>query len=452
MRISDLPLIMTSLLIQFMAVEATSAQGPRQITLAEAKQIAWERNPAVRRARTEQTTAELRRRQALNNVLMPQFGSFLNFSLNRFRRYVAEDFAGELEDTAYYAEAISSRASQSLAVDMRLFSYSSWVEWGSARTSVRQSELALNVERLRIGAEVERRFYRVLLAVDMVRLEERLTNTARERLKAEEARLAAGMSLPTDRLGAEIELLDQETRLEQARGEALKARLQLVDALGLTEDTALQPVGALPSAFDPSGLTPDSIIAQAIATAPLMQQAEFAVESSRAQQRRARAFRWPSVSGSASYSRNRSTNGSSAFWDVNPQNRGYALGLQVSVPIPVLRFNEGLSIRAADIGHENVQADYRNTRASLQRLVRAGLIDLNNGWRALASAQRRAQLSTERARLAGEQHKHGTITFVDLQQVNDRDAQAHRALLDARFGFTNALLVLEELLGRPLRR
>ena len=84
--------------------------------------------------------------------------------------------------------------------------------------------------------------------------------------------------------------------------------------------------------------------------------------------------------------------------------------------------------------------------------MRAGLIDLNNGWRALQSAERRAQLSTERARLAGEQHKHGTITFVELQQVNDRDAQAHRALLDARVGFMNALLTLDELLGGPLRR
>jgi outer membrane protein TolC len=443
---------MAGLLFQLVAFDAANAQAPRPLTVDEAKQIAWTRNPAMRRALTEQTTAELRRRQAQNEVYLPQVGSSLNFSIGRFKRYTAQDFAGEPLDDPYYAEAVSSSTSQSVGLSMQLFSYSGWLELGSAKTGVRQSEQALKVEMLRTGAEVERRFYRVLLADDMVRLEERFTKTARERLAAEKARLAAGVSLPADLLGAEIEVLDQDTRLEQAQGEALKARLLLLDVLGMTEDVDLQPVGVVPSAFDPSTIDDDSIAAHALSNAPRMQQADMEVENSRLSQRRARAFRWPTVRGSASYSRNRSGQGSDAFWDVNPQNRGYDLGLQVSVPVPILRFNEGLSIRAADIAHDRVLADYDNTRATLQREVRAALIDLNNGWQALESAKRRADLSTERARLAGEQHKHGTITFVELQQINDRDAQSQRALLDARVGFTNALLALEELLGGPVRR
>ena len=449
MRIPDRRLILTLLLLPF-AVQPTSAQ--RQISLDEAKQIAWDRNPAVRRALTAQTTAEIRQRQAQYSAFVPQFGSGLNFSIGRFRRYTAEDFAGEPLDNPYYAEAVSSSTSQSLGLSMQLFSYNSWLELRGAKTGVRQSEQTVDVEKHRTGAEVERRFYRVLLADDAVRLEERFTNTARERLKSEESRLAAGVSLPTDRLGAEIELLDHETRLEQVRGDALKARLQLLDVLGLTDDVALTPVGTVPTAFDPSGITSESIVARALVAAPRMQEAEMEVENSRLQQRRARAFRWPTVRGSASYSRNRSTAGSAAFWEINPQNRGYDVGLQVSVPIPILRFNEGFGIRAADIGHERVLADYENTRATVRREVSAGLIDLNNAWRGLESARRRAELSAERTRIAGEQHKHGTLSFVELQVINDRDAQAQRALLDARLAFTNALLVLEELLGGPLRR
>jgi outer membrane protein TolC len=183
-----------------------------------------------------------------------------------------------------------------------------------------------------------------------------------------------------------------------------------------------------------------------------MRQAEMSIESSRQRQRQARAFRWPSVRGTASYSRNRSTSGSEAFWDVNPQNRGYDLGLQVSIPVPILRFNESLNIRAADLSHERTMDDYESTRASTERQVRVALIDLNNAWRSLESARRSATLSTERVRLAGEQYRLGTLTFVDLQQIIDSDAQAQRATLNARFNFTNALLALEELLGGPLRR
>jgi len=451
MRIPDRRLILAGLLL-FCVADPARAQQPRQLTLEEAKQIAWTGNPALRGARTNQEAAELERRQAWNNVYLPQVGSSLNFSIGRFRRYTAEDFDGEPLADPYSVEAVSSSTSQSISLSMQLFSYAGWLGLGSARTAERQAEQALDVEMQRIGAEVERRFYTALLADDAVRLEELFTKTARERLAAEEARLSAGVSLPSDRLGAEIELLDQENRLEQARGEALKARLQLLDVLGMRDDIELQPVGTVPAAFDPSSISRDAVVERALREGPQMRQAEMSIESSRMRQRQARAFRWPSVRGSASYSRNRSTSGSDAFWDVNPQNRGYSLGLQVSIPIPILRFNENLSIRAADLSHERTVADYESTRASIERQVQAALIDLNNAWRGLESARRSAALSAERARLAGEQHKHGTITFVELQQINDRDAQAQRAMLNARFGFTNALLALEALLGGPLSR
>jgi len=431
--------------------DGAAAQTPRALTLDEAKRIAWTSNPEVRRAETDLTLAELRRRQAWNSVFLPDFGSGLNFSIGRFRRYTAEDFAGEPLPDPYYAEAVSSSTSQSIGLSMQLFSFSSWLQLRNAQAGVRQSEQGRDVDMQRIGAEVERRFYRVLLADDGVRLEERFTETARERLAAEKGKLQAGVSLPADMLGAEIEVLDQEMRLEQSRGEALKARLQLLDVLGMTDNVALQPVGAVPEAFDPGTLRADELVARALQSSPRIRQAEMTLENSRRQRRSARAFRWPTVSGSASYSRNRSTSGSDAFWDVNPQNRGYDLGLQVSVPVPILRFNESLDIRAADLSHARAVEDDATTRASLERQVRSSLIDLANAWLALESALRRATLSTERARLAAAQHQHGTITFIELQQINDADAQSQRSLLDARVGFMNARLTLEELLGGPLR-
>lgn len=444
--------LIVTLLFLIPAAQAAGQQAPRPLTLDEAKRIAWTGNPAVRRAATDLTLAELRHRQARNNVYLPHFGSGLNFSIGRFRRYTAEDFAGEPLANPYYAQAVSSSTSQSVSVGMQIFSFSNLLGLGSAKASVWQSEQDMTVELHRAGAEVERRFYRVLLADDAVHLEERFTKTARERLEAEKGKLAAGMSLPADMLGAEIEVLDQEMRLEQSRGEALKARLQLLDVLGITEDVALQPVGAVPDAFDPATLADDAVVERALRSSPQIRQLERVLESSRLQQRSARAFRWPSVSGSASYSRNRSTEGSDAFWDVNPQNRGYSMGLQVSVPVPILRFNEDLSIRAADLSHARVVVDDAITRASLERQIRAALIDLNNAWRGLESAVRRAALSTERARLAGEQHRHGTITFIAFQQINDADAQSQRALLNARVAFMNARLALEDLLGEPIRQ
>ncbi|HEX2168056.1 MAG TPA: TolC family protein, partial [Longimicrobiales bacterium] len=340
--------LMLMVLLLVPAADAAGQQAPLTLTLDEAKRIAWTSNAGVRRAMTDVELAELRQRQARNNVFLPQFGSGLNFSIGRFRRYTAEDFAGEPLADPYYAEAVSSSTSQRVSINMQLFSLGSWLELGNAKAGVRQSEQSMSVERHRAGAEVERRFYQVLLADDAVRLEESFTSTARERLEAEKGKLAAGVSLPADVLGAEIDVLDQEMRLEQARGGALKARLQLLDALGLTEDVEVQLVGTVPEAFDPATLADEALVERALSSSPQIRQAEMSLENSRTQKRSARAFRWPSVSAFASYSRNRSTAGSEAFWELNPQNRGYDMGLQVSIPVPILRFNENLSIQAAD--------------------------------------------------------------------------------------------------------
>src|SRR5690606_16749092 len=104
----------------------------------------------------------------------------------------------------------------------------------------------------------------------------------------------------------------------------------------------------------------------ALLAGPDVRQAEMSIESSDIRRRQARAFRWPTVRGTASFSRNRSVEGSEAFWDVNPRNRGYNVGLSVSVPVPVLRFNEDLNIRSTDISHERAVADLASTRASVE--------------------------------------------------------------------------------------
>lgn len=424
----------------------------RHLTLEEAKRIARAQSPAARRALTSQELAEVRERQSYNSVFRPQFGSGLNFSIGRFRRYTAEDFTGEPLDQPYYAQATSSSTSQSIGMSVELFSGSRWLDLRGARAGLRQANANLATELQRVDAEVERRFYNVLLADDAVALEEGLTASARDRYAVQKQRVAAGMALPVDLLGAEIEVLEQESRLEALRGEARKARMRLLDALGMTDAVELSLSGAVPEAFDPSGIVEDDVVRQALRSSPLIQQAETDLENSDLQRRRARSFRWPTVGGSARYTRNRATSGTDAFFELFPRNWGYDLALQVSLPVPILRFNENLGIAAAEISHGRVAADVATTRASVERQVRAALIDLNNSYRNLESARLRARLSSERARLALEGNRHGTVTYIEFQQYNDREAQAHRALLDARVAFTSVLLSLEELLGGPIER
>jgi outer membrane protein TolC len=431
---------------------ALSAQAPRPLSVEEAQRLARSENAVSRRAVANLSLADVREQQAFNSVFKPQFGSGITFTTSRFRRYTAEDFAGQPLENPYYAQAVSSSATQSIGMSMELFSHSRLLELRGSRSGVRQARASLEAELHRVDSDVERRYYRVLMEDDAVALEERLTSSARERLEVQRHRLAAGMALPVDVLGAEIEVLEQESRLEHVRGEARKARLLLLDALGMTDDVAFELTGAVPDAFDPSRLDAQQIITRALTSSPRVRQAAFELENSELQRRRARSFRWPTVRGSAGYARNRATSGTGAFYELFPKNWGYDMSLQVSLPVPILRFNENLGVSATEISHARLTHEDALTRAALERQVRAALIDLGNGWRNLESAGRRAELSSERARLAREQHRHGTIAFIELQQYNDREAQAQRGLLDARIAFTMALLALEELLGGRLDR
>jgi outer membrane protein len=241
-------------------------------------------------------------------------------------------------------------------------------------------------------------------------------------------------------------VISAEQSLAGAETEARKARFSLRQAIGLEGDVAFDLAGDPPAVFDPTTLDADGLVARAHASSPAMLQSDAAHAEMRSRAGAARGARWPSISGSFSYSRNTSQSGYGSFGEINPLNHGYGFGLSVSLPL-FTRFQTTAQIAQAEAAADDAAEDLRRTRLEIERDVRSGLADLEQAYRRLRANEEIASLSSQQVELAEEQFRAGSLGFVQFQQMIDANSNAQRQVVEARFTFLTARVTLEERLG-----
>jgi outer membrane protein len=306
-------------------------------------------------------------------------------------------------------------------------------------------------QALAVAAGVERAWYQALRARENIALEEQLLASARDRLERSEALLRLAANDQVDVLGARADVATQERNLERAKGEAQKARLLLLQTIGLEPRGEFELAGDLPAVFDPAGLSADSLVLLAVRANPGVQQRVEQATAARQRTAAVRGSRLPQVSLGGSYGRSMSGEGYSAFGKLDPPNSSASFSINVSFPL-FSRFNTSVQVAAAEAAADDAEEELRAARLELATGVRNAHIDLVNTHRSLQLAEQSAALSRERLELAQEKFRLGAISFTELQNVIDRTAQAERGALDARFAFVAARIALEEQLGRPLGR
>jgi outer membrane protein len=254
-------------------------------------------------------------------------------------------------------------------------------------------------------------------------------------------------------LGAEVEVARAEQAVDQARGEARKARLTLGEAMGTLEVADARLSTGPAEVFDPASLGADSLVARALGTHPRVAAASSGAVAADHRVSAARGQRWPKLDASLGYNRSSRRRDYDAFGDFanpfNPFDRSLSFGFDVSLPV-FDQYRTSAQVAQADATRTRARETLRSTRLAVEREVRAALIDLENAFRSSQLSERAAKLSRDRQEMAREQYRLGAIGFTELQQVVDRTAQAERDALRARFEFANALATLEERVGAPV--
>jgi len=427
-------------------------QAPRELTLEDALRASEESNPAYRSALTQVQEASARERQSFGTFL-PQLNTSLSLGGASSARSVGEDEFGNPMPAGNLVETTTSSTSHGFDLSIPLYQRGRVAELRAARADGGAAEAAVLLERGRLRAEVTRRYQDAVRAERLIELEEQLLASARERLDATQRLFRIAAQGMVEVLGAEVEVARQEQAVEQARGEARKAKLALGEAMG-TMDVERVRLSTEPAAvFDPASLAADSLVRLAVAGHPRMAQAEAGVAAAGHRVSAARGQRWPTVRAQVGYNRFASRLDYDALSDfTNPFDtfdRSLTLGFSVSLPV-FDQFRSSAQLAQAHASRSRAEESVRAARLAVEREVRSAAIDLENAYRASQLSERAAKLSRDRLQMAREQYRLGAIGFTELQQVVDRTAQAERDALRARFEFAGALATLEERVGAPV--
>ncbi|MGH7449226.1 MAG: TolC family protein [Longimicrobiales bacterium] len=429
------------------AAPAAAQQAPAMLTLDEALRIARSGNPEFLRTANDLDVAGSSIRSAWG-AFLPNLGTTLNFSGSRSTDLTGLDDFGHPVQLDEPRTATGSTARQGVSTQLTLFDGGTSIRTlQSRRAAFAGVDAQIEAQAIQLDARVSREYFQAVRAVRNIALEEHLLASARDRLERTEQLMRLAARNREDVLGARSDVAQAEQNVERARGEADKARLTLATTLGMHPTTSISVDSMLPPVFDPAGLDVGALVAGALASSPLVRQRESAMRAARYSAAAARGRRLPSVSASAGYNRGMSSSGYGAFGDFNPgQNYGFSFGIGVSLPL-FSRFQTSEAIAQASAAAQDAEHDLRAVQLTVERDVRAALIDLDNAYRSLELAEEQVELNRERQELTQERYRLGGSDFTTLQNVIDRTAQAERQALEALFGFINARISLEEKLG-----
>ena len=432
------------------AAAPAAAQEATLLTLDEALRIARSGNPEFLRTQNDLAVAGSSVRSAWG-AFLPSLSTSMNFNGSRSTALTGQDDFGHTVELAEPRTARGSSASQGVNTQLTLFDGGTTLRNLQARrASYSAVEAQIEAQAIQLDARVAREYFQAVRAIRNIALEENLLASARDRLDRTEQLMRLAARNREDVLGARSDVAQAEQNVERARGDADKARLTLATTLGMQPTTSISVDSLLPAVFDPADLDVEALVKGALAGSPLVRQGQAGVVAARHSASAARGRRLPSISASGGYSRRMSATDYGAFGELNPgQNYGFSFGLGVSLPL-FSRFQTSEAIAQANAGVGDAGHDLRSAQLTVERDVRAAIIDLDNAYRSLQLAEEQVDLNRERQELTQEKYRLGGVDFTALQNVIDRTAQAERQALEALFGFINARISLEEKLGHRL--
>jgi|GEM_PF-1579437 len=421
------------------------------LSLQQAMAAAEENNPQYRRALTEIGTAEAEVRRA-RGAFLPEVSASLQVGGSYNRRLTGEGQFGEVvpRDEPLIIKGSDTRQNIGLNA-LNLY------DGGQRRRDLRAARAGqlvvgarVGTEQVRVRAEVARRYWESVRTDRVIRLEEALLGSARDRVAVTQALVRVGVRGPLDVLGAEVAVAEQEQALERARGDARKAQLDLRQAMGVIQGGWLRLTDEPPALFDPTGLDTEALVQAALAAHPRIQRVELAVRQSEERLSSARSLRMPRLSMNAGLGRAQSYDDYSGLYDINPLNQSANIGFSLQVPL-FTGHRTSYQIQSARAARDAAGEDVRAERLTLEREVRSAVVDLENAYRAAQLAERTLDLNRQRLELAQEQYRVGALTLNDLTDAVERTSRAERDALRTRFEFAAALATLEERTGAPVR-
>ncbi len=426
--------------------------GLPKMSLADSLEIARDRNPEYRRAIVDRNARGSSLRRGYGTFL-PNITASMGWNGSRSTRVTGTDDFGRSVELPEPITFLSSSASQNIQASVTLFDGLRNVkQLRAARYDLDAADEGVRGVGIQVDAEVKTRFYQAILRQRLIAVEQDLLASAQDRLSANERLFRVGSTDQVDVLGAQVDVARQEQALEQARGEAGIARLAVLQQLGILDESLdFESVGSLPEPFDPSVLDAELLVGRSLEISPAVTQAD-AQAAAAGQRAGAQRGQWlPTVSLQGRYTRSLQERDYSAFGQLSPRDYGFGFGVNFNFPI-FSGFQRSDDIAQADAAAHRAEETRRERMLQVEQEVRAAFIRLQIAYDGLLIQRRATDLSRRQVELAREQFRIGSASmpFISLQQINASAAIDERALVNAEYNFSIALVNLEARVGEPI--
>lgn len=426
---------------------------PSRLTLEEAIELARRNNPQHLQLANDVDVAAAQVRQNWGTFL-PSLSASTGTGSSWSRSLSAVGDFGEPLEQPEPVTSRTSSASYGLSTSLTLFDGGRmFANLAAARAGERLADAEIANSLNALSATVSRFYYAAVRADRLAALEQQLLAFGEEQLQITEEQFRIAAAQQTDVLGAQGDLAGKRRSLRAAEAEARKARLDLLEQIGVRGEVPFELTTDVKPVVDPATLDADALAARAVSSSPAVRAAQARTRQADKAAAASHGSRWPRISMNGSYGRGSSEPGLFDAWGrFRHDNQSASLSLSVSVPI-FQNFQTSAAIAQAEAAADDARQGERQRRIQAEKEVRAALIDLETAYASLQLATEQARLSGLRLELAQEQYRAGAsnMTFTNLQLIVQSNESAQRQALEARFQYQNALITLEERLGGPLQ-
>ena len=415
---------------------ASAAPGAWALDLAEAWQLALQRDPQLRAARAAAESNRERVPQA-RAQLLPQVAAQLQRHRNDLRSEQAGPGGLPLSQHEHYTSV-----NDALTVRQPLYRPQLAAQLRQAHALVASGDATYEREQQNLLMRLTQAYLEALAAEEEGRLVEVQRAAYAAQLDAARKGFAAGSGTRTDIDEAQARIDLNTAQQLQARQNVEFSRRQLSVMVGQPVDGLSQvAVERLPLVV-PQPARLEDWIARAEAASPELRSANAQREAAREAVRRARAGHLPTLDAVAQVGRSESDNPTR----VDTRYLHKFIGVQLNVPIYQGGAVES-QVRQALAELERIEGILDGTRQDLALRVHREFRGVTEGIarvRALEQAVRSAEQVVQSSRRSQQA---GSRTVLDILNAEQQLGTARRDLAQARFGYLLALVRLRALAG-----
>ncbi|MFI5208535.1 MAG: TolC family protein [Gemmatimonadales bacterium] len=422
------------------------AQDVRNVTLAEALELARRDQPAVVLARQNVRVADAGSRQA-TAAYLPSVSTTASTGTAGGSR--ANQFGATTTVPSFYSSSLAITASWNVFTG-----FQRGAQRSAANATTNQRDAALLQQVYATDLATKQAFYATLQANELVGVQQTQLRLASEQVRLTNERLLLGATTKSDSLtalvtqgSAQLALINAQSSLQNAQATLARA-IQLPGLVMATADTMLE---ARLTAIDTA-----TLMHEALTSAPAVVQADAAAEAARATVAVYRAAYLPTANISLGNTWAAGLTPDTVHGiagTTSPFSGQYASGWTARFTVTYPLFNNltrETNYITADASLQSAIATARDTRLGLQASMLQQLSALNAATSSIDVSRVSVQAAEENMRMQTARYRLGAVTIIDVLTAQANLEQAQVNLVTARYNFLVAKAQIEALVGHSL--